>query len=85
MGTPTGNGLVEIAGEKQAKERGFNCMQLIKFLSEDIANGGDNSWEYWHGRHIEASNGNCAYKAVCPVHDRTIKRIMKRGHQFSLF
>ena len=83
---PQGNGLVEINGEKKGKERGFNCMQLIKFLSEEIANGGDNSWEYWHGRHIEASNGNCAYKKVCPVYERTIERIKKTtGNQLSLF
>lgn len=83
---PQGNGLVEIVGEKQSKERGFNCMQLIKFLSEEISNGGDNSWEYWHGRHIEASNGNCAYKAECPVHKKTIERMIKStGHQLSLF
>ena len=71
---PQSNGLVEITGEKRLKERGFNCMQLIKFLSDEIANGGDNSWEYWHNRHIEASEGNCFYKDRCPIYKRTIEK-----------
>lgn len=79
---PKGNGLVEIVGEKQGKERGFSCMQLIMFLTDEIANGGDNSWEYWHGRHVQASEGNCAYREYCPIYERTISR---RGNQLKLF
>lgn len=82
MATPNGFGLVEIAGEKQAIERGFNCMKLIQFLTDEIANGGDNSWEYWHSRHVEASNGNCAYKDRCPKYERTMRN---RGHQLNIF
>lgn len=36
MGTPVSNGLFEVAGGKQPKERGFNCMQLIMFLTDEI-------------------------------------------------
>lgn len=46
MGTPKGNGLVEIRGEKTV-ERGFNCMKLIEFLTED----GVKDWDNWHGAH----------------------------------
>lgn len=36
MGTPVSNGLFEVAGGKQPKELGFNCMQLIMFLTDEI-------------------------------------------------
>lgn len=45
MQQPISNGLFEVAGSKQPTER-FNCMQLTKFLTEEINAGGDNSWEY---------------------------------------
>ncbi len=51
MGTPKGNGLVEIRGEKTV-ERGFNCMKLIEFLTED----GVKDWDNWHGAHEQAIN-----------------------------
>ena len=56
------NGLFEIAGKKN-KERGFNCMQLIIFLTDDNVK----EWDLWHQRHIEASEGNCFYKEKCKI------------------
>lgn len=82
MGTPVSNGLFEVAGGKQPKERGFNCMQLVMFLTDEIREGGDNSWEYWHGRHIEAKEGRCAYRSKCPVFARTME---KRKQEPTLF
>lgn len=81
MKTPESNGLFEVAGGKKTKERGFNCMQLIKFLTEEISNGGDNSWEYWHGRHVEANNGHCHYQDKCPIYAKT----GKHAKQLTLF
>lgn len=76
---PQSNGLVEITGEKQPKESGFFCLQLITFLTDEINHGGDNSWEYWHNRHIEASEGNCFYKDRCPIYKRTIEKQKKHS------
>ena len=39
MGTPKGNGLVEIIGESQGKERGFFCMKLVSYLNEEAKPG----------------------------------------------
>lgn len=47
---PQSNGIVELHDAKQ-KERGFNCMQLIRFLTED----GVKDWDEWHGAHLEAA------------------------------
>lgn len=85
MSRPISNGLFEVAGEKAPKERGFACMQLVKFITDEIANGGDSSWEYWHGRHIEASEGRCAYREQCPRYARTIERVKTNGIQQNLF
>lgn len=82
MRQPESNGLFEVAGGKKPKERGFNCMQLVKFLTNEISNGGDNSWEYWHGRHLEASEGKCAYREQCPIYAKTIKN---RPIQLNIF
>ena len=32
MGTPKGNGLVEITGENKAMDKGWFCMDLMGFL-----------------------------------------------------
>lgn len=59
MMKPQSNGLVELHDAKR-KERGFNCMQLIWFLTKD----GVKEWEYWHGAHLEAAAGQCRYKST---------------------
>ncbi|MFG6409893.1 hypothetical protein [Bacteroides acidifaciens] len=76
--SPDGNGIVEIAVNKQVKERGFNCMQLIRFLTDkDVKD-----WNKWHEAHILAANGQCEFAAVCPVYARTTKN---RPIQLKLF
>lgn len=71
---PKGNGLITLHDEN-TKERGFFCMQLVCFISEDKNSD-------WDERFIAAMNGNCAYKDRCPIYERTIK---KRGVQLNLF
>lgn len=58
---PQSNGLVEIQGGKQQKERGFCCMKLIKFLVRDNVK----DWDEWHGAHLKAAEHQCPYQAVC--------------------
>ena len=70
MGQPISNGLFEVASNKSIKERGFNCMKLIQFLTEDTVS----DWDEWHGAHVEAANGNCPYASVCTIYARTAKR-----------
>lgn len=65
---PQSNGLVEIRGTKQ-KERGFNCMKLIEYLTEN----GVKDWDNWHEAHKQAKQGNCPYKCQCPIYEKTIK------------
>lgn len=71
------DGIVEIHGAKQ-KERGFNCMQLIAFLTSDSVK----EWDRWHGAHIQAASGNCPYTQECPIHERTVNH---RVFQLPLF
>lgn len=81
MKQPISNGLFEVAGSKQPSERGFSCMQLTRFLTEEINAGGDNSWEYWHQRHEEANNVQCHYQDQCPIYAKT----KKHAKQLTLF
>lgn len=76
--TPDGNGIVEIAVNKQVKERGFNCMQLIRFLTDK----GVKDWNKWHEAHLLAASGQCEFAVVCPVYARTNKN---RPIQLKLF
>lgn len=67
------NGLFEIAGKKN-KERGFNCMQLIIFLTDENVK----EWDLWHQRHIKASEGNCFYKDKCKIYAKSIQKLNKQ-------
>ncbi len=78
MATPESNGLFEVATSKAAKERGFNCMQLIRFLTEK----GVKDWEEWHEAHVQASIGTCEFALVCPIYARTST---KHPIQYKLF
>jgi hypothetical protein len=78
MKQPQSNGLVEIQVERATPERGFNCMKLIIFLTED----GVEDWDEWHGAHLQAAAGQCPYADRCPIHARNIKN---RPIQLSLF
>lgn len=83
MSRPIGTGLVEIAGGNQ-KERGFTCMKLIEFLTDDDVT----DWERWHGAHLQASTGECPYRTQCPIHARTLEKhpgLKQRVKQLSLF
>ena len=75
---PQNTGLVTLHDDKQ-KERGFNCMRLIAFLTED----GVTDWSRWHGAHLQASAGQCPYADCCSIYGRTAKGI--GAVQLSLF
>lgn len=80
---PQETGIVEFHDTKQ-KERGFGCMKLITFLTED----GVTEWEQWHGAHLQASNGQCPYTDRCPIHARSVEKVLndprKRAIQYTL-
>lgn len=67
--------------DAKIKERGFNCLMLIRFLTES----GVTDWEDWHGAHIAAATGECRFAERCPIHARTIAVHGKRPVQLSLF
>lgn len=73
---PQNTGLVTLHDDKQ-KERGFNCMKLIQFLTA----ASTSSWEEWHEAHLQAAAGQCRYADQCPIYART----PKRPTQLSLF
>ncbi len=73
---PQGNGIVELHDTKR-KERGFVCMELITFLTEDNVT----EWEDWHGAHLEAQSGRCPYTERCPIHARSIEKIRNDPHK----
>lgn len=68
---PQGNGIVELHDTKQ-KDRGFCCMKLITFLTEDSVT----EWEQWHGAHLQAAAGQCPYTDRCPIHARSVEKIL---------
>lgn len=80
---PQSNGIVELHDSKQ-KERGFVCMKLITFLTQD----GVTEWERWHGAHLQAAAGQCPYTSQCPVHTRTVEKVLndprKKPIQYTL-
>ncbi len=69
MVAPESNGLFEVATSKTVKERGFNCMRLISFLTRDKVK----DWSDWHGAHTEAAQGQCRYFSECPNFASTVK------------
>lgn len=75
MGTPKGNGLVEITGENKAMDKDWFCMDLMGFLR-----GAD--WDTFHSAFQQAKSGNCPFREECKRYERTVK---KRGHQLSIF
>ncbi len=52
------------------KERGFNCMRLITFLTND----GVTEWEQWHGAHLQSASGHCPYSSECPNYKQTVEK-----------
>lgn len=67
MATPISNGLFEVATNKTVKERGFNCMKLIQFLTENHVT----EWDDWHEAHVMAALGECRYAETCPIYAKT--------------
>ena len=70
MAQPESNGLFEVATSKKIRERGFNCMKLIQYLTES----GVTDWDEWHGAHIAAAQGECLYASMCPIYAQTSKK-----------
>lgn len=62
---PKDNGLANLHDRKR-EERGFCCMQLIIFLTDN----GVKSWDEWHRVHTDAARGECRYRKRCPVYGR---------------
>ena len=54
---PKDNGLANLHDRKR-EERGFCCMQLIIFLTDN----GVKSWDEWHRAHTDAARGECRYR-----------------------
>lgn len=59
------NGLANLHDRKR-EERGFCCMQLIIFLTDN----GVKSWDEWHRAHTDAARGECIYRKRCPIYER---------------
>ena len=81
---PQSNGIVELHDSSPRKERGFGCMKLIQFLTED----GVKDWDRWHGAHLQAASGQCPYTSECPIHARSIDKALnnpKKPLQLALF
>lgn len=83
MGTPAGNGLVEIFGEK-TNERGFFCMKLVGYLNEEAKMGTPEYAELWDIRFAEAKAGRCAYKDKCPIYARTKEKYGRKPVQLCI-
>ena len=52
---PKDNGLANLHDRKR-EERGFCCMQLIIFLTDN----GVKSWDEWHRAHTDGANADTA-------------------------
>lgn len=63
---PKDNGLANLH-DTTRKERGFCCMKLIVFLTED----GVTDWDEWHRAHTDAARGECKYRAQCPIYEQS--------------
>lgn len=79
-----GNGLVELIDDKPGRKGEFFCMDLVIYLSDEIDECGDTSWEFWHKRFMQAKAGQCAYREKCRRYKRTVAKIGKRPLQLEL-
>lgn len=66
MGTPKGNGLVEIIGENKSMDSGWFCMDLMRFLF-----GAD--WGTFESALQKAKSGKCPFKRKCKRYRSTVK------------
>lgn len=84
MSRPQSNGLIELVDEK-SHDRGFFCMTLFGYLwKEQDENPDKDRADLWEIRFGQAKNGQCHYKAMCPVHARAMAKRLKDGVQLSL-
>ena len=83
MSVPIGTGLVEITGEKSS-DKGFFCIKLAAFITKEMKESGDTSFDFWHQRFKEAESGACAYKDRCPNYAKTIAKHGRKPIQLSL-
>ena len=74
---PQSTGLVELH-DAHHKERGFNCMALIAFLTAD----GVTDWGRWHGAHLQAADGHCPYAEDCKIYARTSQKGIQTTFKF---
>lgn len=84
---PQGTGIVELHDTKKT-ERGFFCMKLVDYLSEEAEMGTEAYAQLWEERFSQAKTGLCAYRDRCPIYARTIENMKKdprkRAIQYTL-
>ena len=83
MGRPTGNGLIELVDEK-SHDRGFFCMQLTAFITEESKESGRSVADLWDERFGEAKSGVCRYRNRCHIYARTMSKRENRAVQLQL-
>lgn len=84
MSTPKSNGLFEVAGSK-TKEHGFFCPRLMNFINqEDVKQYTPEYEALWKDRFEKAKSGNCHYRSLCPVYERTIAKQRLKNQQLSI-
>lgn len=84
MGRPQSNGLVELHDGK-LDSKAFMCFDLLDFLHNDEETKGEDNWDAWHEKFIQAKNGNCPYLDKCLRYARTIAKRNKQPLQLKLF
>lgn len=79
---PNGNGLIELVDEK-SNDKGFFCMKLVGFLNKERNDQGIIPGDLLETRFNEAKSGNCFYRTICPVYERTRKAHPMQPRQLS--
>lgn len=72
--------------ENGGKERGFFCMKLVDFLSQERETNQMDPNQYtklWEIRFNEAKAGFCSYRSQCPMYEKTLQT--HQGGQPNLF
>lgn len=80
MSRPQNTGLVELVDEK-TNDKGFFCMDLVRFIGEET----DKTWDNWQEKFERAKAGDCPYRDRCPRHARTVAKGHRRIIQLKLF
>lgn len=80
---PKGNGLVELRDDN-TKERGFFCIQLVKFLNEQAELGTPEYAKLWEEGFSAAKAGVCKYREKCHIYQRTAKKGIQQKLEFEL-